>query len=43
MKVKEEKISCLEKKAEESNALNATLLAELATVSLLVCKTGNAQ
>ncbi|XP_030247634.1 protein Daple isoform X2 [Sparus aurata] len=31
MKIKEEKISCLEKKVEESNVLNATLHAELAT------------
>ncbi|XP_044022342.1 protein Daple isoform X2 [Siniperca chuatsi] len=31
MKFKEEKISCLEKKVEESNTLNATLRAELAT------------
>ncbi|XP_073339727.1 protein Daple isoform X2 [Pagrus major] len=31
MKIKEEKISCLEKKVEESNVLNATLRAELAT------------
>lgn len=38
MKVKEEKISCLEKKVEESNALNATLLTELATVRLHVCR-----
>lgn len=32
MKIKEEKISSLEKKVEESNAANATLLAELASV-----------
>lgn len=32
MKIKEEKISSLEKKVEESNAVNATLLAELASV-----------
>ncbi|XP_070775954.1 protein Daple [Enoplosus armatus] len=31
MKVKEEKISCLERKVEESDALNASLRAELAT------------
>ncbi|XP_068194131.1 protein Daple isoform X2 [Antennarius striatus] len=31
MKIREEKISCLEKKVEESNALNATLRGELAT------------
>lgn len=33
MKLKEEKISSLEKKVEESNKVNATLLAELSTVS----------
>lgn len=32
MKIKEEKISSLEKKVEESNAVNATLLADLASV-----------
>lgn len=32
MKIKEEKISSLEKKVEESNKVNATLLAELSTV-----------
>lgn len=32
MKIKEEKISSLEKKVEESNSVNATLLAELASV-----------
>lgn len=32
MKIKEEKISSLERKVEESSALNATLRAELATV-----------
>lgn len=32
MKIKEEKISCLEKKVEESSTLNAALRAELATV-----------
>lgn len=32
MKIKKEKISSLEKKVEESNAMNATLLSELATV-----------
>lgn len=32
MKIKEEKISTLEKKVEESNSVNATLLAELASV-----------
>lgn len=32
MKIKEDKISCLEKKVEDSNTLNATLRAELATV-----------
>lgn len=32
MKIKEEKISSLEKKLEESNILNATLRTELATV-----------
>lgn len=36
MKIKEEKISCLEKKVEESNVLNATLHAELATVRNLI-------
>lgn len=38
MRIKEEKISSLEKKVEDSNALNATLLAELATVRLHVCR-----
>uniref|UniRef100_A0A8C3FZN7 Coiled-coil domain containing 88C n=1 Tax=Cyclopterus lumpus TaxID=8103 RepID=A0A8C3FZN7_CYCLU len=33
MKVKEEKISCLERKLEESNMLNTTLRAKLTTVS----------
>lgn len=33
MKLKEEKICSLEKKVEESNKVNATLLAELSTVS----------
>lgn len=32
MKVKDKKISGLEKRVEESNAVNATLLAELASV-----------
>lgn len=32
MRIKEEKISSLEKKVEESNTVNATLLAELASV-----------
>lgn len=32
MKIKEEKISTLENKLEESNKLNTTLRAELATV-----------
>lgn len=32
MKIKEEKISSLEKKVEESNTVNTTLLAELASV-----------
>lgn len=32
IKIKEEKVSSLEKKVEESNAVNATLLAELASV-----------
>lgn len=32
MKIKEEKISSLEKKVEESNTMKATLLSELATV-----------
>lgn len=32
MKIKEEKISSLEKKMEESNKVNSTLLAELSTV-----------
>lgn len=32
MKIKEEKISSLEKKVDESNTVNATLLAELASV-----------
>lgn len=32
MKIKEEKISSLEKKVEESNKVNVTLLAELSTV-----------
>lgn len=35
MKIKEEKISSLEKKVEESNKVNSTLLAELSTVRTL--------
>uniref|UniRef100_A0A671X9G4 Coiled-coil domain containing 88C n=1 Tax=Sparus aurata TaxID=8175 RepID=A0A671X9G4_SPAAU len=38
MKIKEEKISCLEKKVEESNVLNATLHAELATRVSTLCQ-----
>uniref|UniRef100_A0A671X942 Coiled-coil domain containing 88C n=1 Tax=Sparus aurata TaxID=8175 RepID=A0A671X942_SPAAU len=37
MKIKEEKISCLEKKVEESNVLNATLHAELNMMYCRVC------
>lgn len=36
MKIKEEKISSLEKKVEETNTINTTLLAELATVRTCV-------